>query len=163
MLPVLYYSALCTWWAATEIKFSICDVFVGPGSGRPYKIHVVGNNCLIGNAVFSEALRIFLSFCMKLGDYKGGKITELDFWKKFLIWRYSQKGLQISIGWLVGWLVGDAVFSETAIRIFLIFCIKLGDYKGRKVTELVFLPVYLTWKEIDRMFCILYFLIIIEK
>ena len=37
--------------------------------------------------------------------------------------------------WLVGWLVGDAVFSETALRIFLIFCIKLGDYKGRKVTE----------------------------
>ena len=37
--------------------------------------------------------------------------------------------------WLVGWLVGNAVFSETALRTFLIFCIKLGDYKGRKVTE----------------------------
>ena len=37
--------------------------------------------------------------------------------------------------WLVGWLVGNAVFSETALRIFLIFCMKLGDYKGRKVTE----------------------------
>ena len=34
-----------------------------------------------------------------------------------------------------GWLVGNAVFSETAVRIFLIFCMKLGDYKGRKVTE----------------------------
>ena len=40
--------------------------------------------------------------------------------------------------WLVGLLVGNAVFSETALRIFLIFCIKLGDYKGRKVTELDF-------------------------
>ena len=38
-------------------------------------------------------------------------------------------------GWLVGWLVGNAVFSETALGIFLIFCVKLGDYKGRKVTE----------------------------
>ena len=38
------------------------------------------------------------------------------------------------IGWLVACLVGNAVFSETAIKIFLIFCIKLGDYKGRKVT-----------------------------
>ena len=33
---------------------------------------------------------------MKLGDYKGRKVTEPDFWKKFLIWRYSRKSLQIS-------------------------------------------------------------------
>ena len=52
---------------------------------------------LVGNAVFSEtALRTFLIFCMKLGDYKRRKATEPDFWKKFLIWRYSLKGLQIS-------------------------------------------------------------------
>ena len=52
---------------------------------------------LVGNTVFSEtALRIFLIFCMKLGDYKGRKVTVLDFWKKFLIWRYSRKSLQIS-------------------------------------------------------------------
>ena len=37
--------------------------------------------------------------------------------------------------WLVGWLVGNAVFSGTAPRMFLTFCMKLGDYKGRKVTE----------------------------
>ena len=37
--------------------------------------------------------------------------------------------------WLVGWLVGNAVFSKVALRIFLIFCMTLGDYKGRKVTE----------------------------
>ena len=37
--------------------------------------------------------------------------------------------------WLVAWLVGNAVFSETALRIFLIFCMKLEDYKGRKITE----------------------------
>ena len=37
--------------------------------------------------------------------------------------------------WLVGWLVGNTVFSETALRIFLIFCLKLWAYKGRKVTE----------------------------
>ena len=72
-----------------------------PASARSYKIGVVGNNWLVGwlvgNAVFSEtALRIFLIFCMKLGDYKGRKVTEPDFWKKFLIWRYSRKGLQIS-------------------------------------------------------------------
>ena len=33
---------------------------------------------------------------MKLGDYKGRKVTEPDFWEIFLIWRYSSKGLQIS-------------------------------------------------------------------
>ena len=35
---------------------------------------------LVGDAVFSEtAVRIFLIFCMKLGDYKGRKVTEPDF------------------------------------------------------------------------------------
>ena len=52
---------------------------------------------LVGNAGFSEtALRNFLIFCMKLGDYKGRKVTELDLWKKFLIWRYSRKGFKMS-------------------------------------------------------------------
>ena len=69
----------------------------GPVSARSYKIGVVGNNWLVGNAVFSETvLRISLIFCMKLGDYKGRKVTKPDFWKKFLIWKYSRKGLQIS-------------------------------------------------------------------
>ena len=70
---------------------------VGPASARFYKIGVVGNNWLVGNAVFSEtALRIFLIFCRKLGDYRGRKTAEPDFRKKFLIWRYSRKRLQIS-------------------------------------------------------------------
>ena len=76
---------------------------------------------LVGNAVFSEtALKIFLIFCMKLGDYKGRKVTEPDFWKKFLIWRYSRKGLQISPK-------SDTLifFSKTALTIFLVFGLKL--------------------------------------
>ena len=47
----------------------------------------------------------------------------------------SYKIRVVGKGWLVGWLVGKAVFSETALGIFLIFCMKLVDYKGRKVTE----------------------------
>ena len=43
--------------------------------------------------------------------------------------------LLLIIGWLFGWLVGNVVFSETSLNIFLILCMKLGDYKGRKVTE----------------------------
>ena len=64
---------------------------------------------LVGNAVFSEtALRTFLILCMKLGDYKGRKVTELDFWKKFLIWRYSQNQTlwyfsQIGFYWFGFW------------------------------------------------------------
>ena len=47
---------------------------------RSYKIGVVGNNWLVGNAVFAEtALRIFLIFSMRLEDYKGRKVTEPDF------------------------------------------------------------------------------------
>ena len=58
--------------------------FFEPASARSYKIGVVGNNWLVGNAVFSEtALRIFLIFCMKLGDYKGRKVTA-GFLKKIL-------------------------------------------------------------------------------
>ena len=69
---------------------------------------------LVGNAVFSEtALSIFQIFCMKFGDHKGRKATEPDFWKKFLIWRYSQKNLQISpkSGTLI-------FFSKTADNVF---------------------------------------------
>ena len=71
---------------------------------------------LIGNAVFSEmALRIFLIFCMKLGDSKSRKVIEPDFWKKFLIRRYSRKHLQISPK-------SDTLifFSKTVRTIFLV-------------------------------------------
>ena len=105
---------------------------------------------LVGNVVFSEtALRVFLIFCMKFRDYKGGKVTEPDFWKKFVIWRYSRKGLQISPRWdnfIFGWLVCNAVFSETALRICLIFCMNIRDYKVRKVTEPDIWKKFLIWR-----------------
>ena len=61
--------------------------------------------------------------------------------------------LLVIIGWLVGWLVGSLVswlvgnagFSETTLRIFLIFCMKLRDYKDRKVTEPDFWKQLLIW------------------
>ena len=62
-----------------HVLFLFWNVF-GPASARSYKISVVGNNWLVGNAVFSEtAARIFLIFWMKLGDYKGRKVTEPGF------------------------------------------------------------------------------------
>ena len=52
----------------------------GPASARFYKVGVVGNSWLVGNAVFSETtLETFLIFCMKLGDYKGRKLAKLSF------------------------------------------------------------------------------------
>ena len=90
-----------------------------PGPIKSVLLVIIG--WLVGNAVFSEtALRIFLTFCMKLGDYKGRKVTQPDFWKKFLISRYSRKGLQISPK-------SDALifFSKTAQLIFLVFGLKL--------------------------------------
>ena len=85
---------------------SMITIF-GLASARSYMIDVVGNNnWLVGNAVFSEmALRIFLIFCMKLGNYKGRKVTifsvfglnlvlnmtfnlnETYFSEKFAIWK----------------------------------------------------------------------------
>ena len=120
----------------TQIKnFSDClffshlikntQIFVGPASVRSYEIGVVGNNWLVGwlvgNAVFSETvLRIFLIICMKLGDYKGRKVPEPDFWKKFLIWRYSRKGLQIRPK-----SDTSIFFSKTALIFVLVFGLKL--------------------------------------
>ena len=76
---------------------------------------------LVGNTVFSEtALRIFLTFCMTLGDYKGRKVTEPDFWKKILIWRYLPKGLQISRKSRT-----FIFFSKTALMMCLVFGLKL--------------------------------------
>ena len=54
--------------------------------------------------------------------------------------------LLLITGWLVGWLVGNAVFSETGLRIFLIVCMKLGDDKGRNVTEPDFWKKILIWR-----------------
>ena len=97
---------------------------------------------LVGNAVFSEtALRIFLIFCMKLGDYKGRKVTEPDFWKKFLIWRYSQKGLQISPK-------SDTLifFSKTALTIFLVFGLKLVLNMAFNLNETYFSEKFAIWR-----------------
>ena len=44
----------------------------------------------------------------------------------------------VIIGWLVCWLVGDEIFSETALRIFLIFCMKLGAIKVEKLPSKIF-------------------------
>ena len=49
------------------------------------------------------------------------------------------------VGWLIGWLVGKTVFSETVQRIFLMLCMKLVDYKSRKVTEPDFWKTFLIW------------------
>ena len=97
---------------------------------------------LVGNAVFSEtALRIFLIFCMKLGDYKGRKVTEPDFWKKFLIWRYSRKGLQISPK-------SDTFifFSKTALTIFLVFGLKLVLNMTFSLNETCFSEKFVIWR-----------------
>ena len=100
-----------------------------------YKIVVVGN-WLVGNAVFSEtALRMFLIFCMKLWNCKGRKATEPGFSKKFLVWRYSRKLLQISIGWLVGSLVGWLVTQFFQKRLKWFFGFFAWSYEILKVEK----------------------------
>ena len=96
---------------------------------------------LVGNAVFLEtALRIFLIFCMKFGNYKGRKLTEPDFWKKFLIWRYSRKSLQISPK-------SDTLifFSKTALTIFLVFGLKLVLNMTFNLSETYFSEKFAIW------------------
>ena len=97
---------------------------------------------LVGNAVFSETvLKIFLIFCIKLRDYKVRKVTEPDFWKKFLIWRYSRKGLQISPK-------SDTLifFSKTALTIFLVFGLKLVLNMTFNLNETYFSEKFAIWR-----------------
>ena len=97
---------------------------------------------LVGNTVFSEkALRIFLIFCLKLGDYKGRKVTESDYWKKILVWRYSRKGLQISPK-------SDTLifFSKTALTIFLVFGLKLVLNMTFNLNETYFSEKFAIWR-----------------
>ena len=111
-------------------------------SARSYIIGLVGNNWLVGNAGFSEtALRIFLIFCMKLGDFKGRKVTASDFCKKLLIWRYSRKGLQIS-------QKSDTLifFSKMALTMFLVFGLKLALNMTLKLNETYFSEKFAIWR-----------------
>ena len=112
--------------------------FVGPASVRSYKTAVVGSNWLVSNAVFSETgLKIL---CMKLQDYKGRKLTELDFLKKFLIWRYSQKSLQISPK-------SDTFifFWKAALTMFLVFGLKVVLNMTSNLNEIWFSENFQFW------------------
>ena len=63
-----------------QILNRVKESFFGPASARSYKIGVVGDNWLVGYENFSEmALKIFLIFCIKLGDFKGRKVTDSNF------------------------------------------------------------------------------------
>ena len=74
---------------------------------------------------WKTALTIFLIFGMKLGDNKPRKVTEPDFSKKISlaqIWaKRAQNGPKSRF---------FIFFCKTALTIFLILCMKLGDYKG---------------------------------
>ena len=100
---------------------------------------------LVGKAVFSEmTLRIFLIFCRKLGEYRARKVTEPDFWIKFLIWRYSRKSLQISPK-------SDTLifFSKTALTIFLVFGLKLVLNTTFNLNETYFSEKLAIWRYLD--------------
>ena len=100
------------------------------------------NNWSGGNAVFSEtARRIFLIFCMKLGDYVSRKVIEPNFREKFLIWRYSRKGLQISpkLDTLI-------FFSKTAVTAFLVLGLKLVLNMTFNLNETYFSEKFSIWR-----------------
>ena len=83
------------------ISIMLMNVFASPYS--------FGNITLIPVHFSETAQQIFLIFCMKLGDYKGRKVTKPDLWKKLLI------------------LLSDTLifFSKPAPTICLVFGLKL--------------------------------------
>ena len=106
-----------------------------PGSLKSVLLVIIGS--LVGWLV----TQFFLIFCMKLGDYKGRKVTQPDFWKKFLISRCSQKGLQISPK-------SDTLifFSKTALLIFLVFGLKLVLHMTFNLNETYFSEKCAIWR-----------------
>ena len=76
-------------------------------------------------------------------------IFEKSSWFGDICKNISKLAQNQTLWYLVGWLVGNAVFSETAPRIFLIFSMELGDYKGRKVTDPDFWKKFLIWRYIS--------------
>ena len=114
---------------------------LGPASARSYKISVVGSNWLVFSVFSETALSIFLIFCMKLGDYKGRKVTGPDFFKEIFIWRYSRKVLQISPK-------SDTLifFSKTGLTIFLIFGLKLVLNMTFNLNETYFSEKITIWR-----------------
>ena len=78
-----------------------------------------GNITLIPVHFSETAQQIFLIFCMKLGDYKGRKVTEPDFLKKIrdleIFAKRSPNQPKIRL----------IFFSKAALAIFLVFGVKL--------------------------------------
>ena len=80
----------------------------------------------------------FWFFCMKLGDYKGRKVTELHFWQNYLICRYLRKGLQIS-------QKSDFDIFLKNVSIFLVFGLKLVLNMTFNLNETYFSEKFSIW------------------
>ena len=96
---------------------------------------------LVGNAVFSKtAWRIFLIFCMKLGDYKGRIVTEPDFWKNSWFGDIREKVSKLAQNQTL------IFFSKTAQTIFFDFGLKLVLNMTFNLNETYFLEKFAIWR-----------------
>ena len=111
-IPYYYY-----YYYYYFVPYIIPSIFIFvSASARSYKIGVVGNNWLVGNIIFSETdLRIFLFFCMKLGQSRR-KVTGLDFLNKFLIGYICEKVSKVAQNQTL------CFFLEYSSNNFLGFC-----------------------------------------
>ena len=102
----------------------IIIIFGPPGTGR------------VHSNFWKTAHQFFLIFCMKLKGHKGRKLTELDFFRKFLFGR--QGGQKVKIGPNFGQnLVKIWKYLKNASLDFFYFlydfCILYGGQVGQKV------------------------------
>ena len=119
--------------------------FIGPASARSYKIGVFGNDWLVGWLLtqFSQKQlkEFFCFFTWSQGTIKVEKSQSRSFEKKFLIWRYSRKSLQINPK-------SDTLifFSKTALMIFWVFGLKLILNININLNETYFWENFAIWK-----------------
>ena len=102
-----------------NILFNNQCVF-GPASARPYKIGVVGNNWMVGNAVFSEtAESIFSDFLNEVRGLIKVEKWQPDFEKNCWFGDIRRKVSKLTQNQTL------IFFSKTALTIFLVFGLKL--------------------------------------
>jgi len=93
--------------------------------------------------IYKTLHSISLGFCMKLDIHKGKKVTEMDFFIKFLIFR--NLGLKVDFGPKTGFF---EIYKRTLHTIFLIFCMKVDSYKGIQMIYVVCTRKFLIFRNL---------------
>ena len=98
----------------------------------------VQQRCFFTFLAFSpkQLLRIFLIFCMGVEGNRAHCLSQVVFLKNFLIPNYRRLGVQKSVFDFFG------LFSQTALKIFLNFCMSVVENRAHRFSQMFFLKKF---------------------